>query len=208
MSRALDESLMRRAIAAARARLGTTSPKPTVGCVIARGDTVISEAATGQGGHPHAEEQALIQIGEGARAATVYITLEPCAQRSSGATSCSERLVAAGVARVVIAAENPEGLSAGRGLERLRAAGVPVETGFLAQEAAPLYRAFRHKLSSGRPLVEASDNGQGFDAAFVLQPGESPEAALSRYAAQGLVRLWVETDGPLAGRLQDLGLLA
>lgn len=208
MSRALDETLMRRAIAAARTRLGKTAPKPAVGCVIARGAEVLSEAATGEGGHPHAEEQALAQIGGVAAGAVVYITLEPCAQRSSGGVSCSERLVAAGVARVVIAAENPEGLSAGRGLARLRAAGIVVETGFLTGEAEPLYRAFRYRLETGHPLIEASADGEGFDAPLEVRPGETPSEAVARYGAEGFARLWVETGGPLASRLKELGLLA
>jgi diaminohydroxyphosphoribosylaminopyrimidine deaminase/5-amino-6-(5-phosphoribosylamino)uracil reductase len=208
VSRALDEQLMRRAIAAAQTRLGKTWPNPAVGCVIARGDTVLAEAVTGEGGHPHAEEQALAQIGEAARGATVYVTLEPCAQRSSGAMSCSERLVLAGVGRVVIAADNPEPLSAGRGLARLQAAGAPVELGFLAGEAEPLYRAFRHKLATGMPLVEASRTGEGFDARFEPEPDEAPHATLERYARAGFTRLWVETGGALASRLKDLGVLA
>ena len=208
MSRALDETLMRRALAAARTRLGQTWPNPAVGCVIARGDEVLVEAATEVGGRPHAEEQALMQAGEAARGATVYITLEPCAQRSSGATSCSDLLTHVGVARVVIAADNPEPLSAGRGLTRLKAAGVPVEVGFLAEEAEPLYRAFRHKLRTGLPLIEAAAEGDGFDGRFAPQAGESLEAALRRYAQAGYTRLWVENGAVLASRLKDLGLLA
>jgi diaminohydroxyphosphoribosylaminopyrimidine deaminase/5-amino-6-(5-phosphoribosylamino)uracil reductase len=208
VSRALDEALMRRAIAAARTRLGKTWPNPAVGCLIARGEAVLTEAATGEGGHPHAEEQALAKIGEAARDATVYITLEPCAQRSSGAMSCSERLERVGVGRVVIAADNPEPLSAGRGLTRLQAAGVPVELGFLAGEAEPLYRAFRHKLRTGLPLIEASGMSESFDGRFETQAGETPPEALQRYARAGYTRLWVEMGSPLASHLKDLGLLA
>jgi diaminohydroxyphosphoribosylaminopyrimidine deaminase/5-amino-6-(5-phosphoribosylamino)uracil reductase len=208
VSRAIDEILMRRALAAARTRLGQTWPNPAVGCVIARGEDVLAEAATAVGGRPHAEEQALMQAGEAARGATVYITLEPCAQRSSGATSCSDLLAHVGVARVVIAADNPEPLSAGRGLTRLQAAGTPVEIGFLAQEAEPLYRAFRHKLLTGLPMIEAAAQGGGFDGAFALEAGESPQAALRRYAKAGYTRLWVDNAAPLASRLKDLGLLA
>jgi diaminohydroxyphosphoribosylaminopyrimidine deaminase/5-amino-6-(5-phosphoribosylamino)uracil reductase len=203
-----DHRFMRRAIAAARAMLGKTWPNPSVGCVIARGDALLAEAATGAGGRPHAEEQALALLGPAARDATVYISLEPCGQRSSGAPSCSERLVAAGVGRVVIAAENPEQLSAGQGLERLRAAGVPVEFGYLAGEAEPLYRAFRHRIRTGLPLIEAAASGDGFDAPFVLGRGESAEAALRRLAGAGYARLWVERGGVLAAELKNLGFLA
>jgi diaminohydroxyphosphoribosylaminopyrimidine deaminase/5-amino-6-(5-phosphoribosylamino)uracil reductase len=119
VSRAQDEGLMRRAIAAAAARLGRTSPNPVVGCVIARDGGVLAEAVTADGGRPHAEEQALALLGEAARGAVAYITLEPCGERSNGAMSCSERLTEAGVARVLIAVDNPDPLSAGRGLARL-----------------------------------------------------------------------------------------
>jgi pyrimidine deaminase RibD-like protein len=130
---------MRRAIELAAARLGRTGENPSVGCVIVQDGAVIAEAATAQGGRPHAEEQALAVAGERARGAEAFVTLEPCGERSSGAASCSERLAAAGVSRVVFACDNPHALSAGRGPARLRAAGVALEGGFLQAEAAFLY---------------------------------------------------------------------
>ena len=208
MSRARDERLMRRAIAAARAMLGRTWPNPAVGCVIAKGDVVLAQAVTAPGGRPHAEEQALKLAGPRAKGATVYVSLEPCGERSSGVASCSERLAEAGVARVVIAADNPDPLSAGRGVERLRHAGVPVETGFLANEAEPLYRAFRHKLKTGLPLVEAATSGEGFDAALDPEPGESLEAALQRLGRAGYTRLWAPEGSDLALKLKSLGFLS
>ena len=199
---------MRRAIGAARIMLGRTWPNPAVGCVIARDGEVLAESATAPHGRPHAEEQALIAAGDAARGATVYVSLEPCGQRSSGAPSCAERLVAAGVKRVVIAADNPEHLSAGRGLERLKAGGVEVEVGYLADEAEPLYRAFRHRLRTGLPLVEAAASGEGFDGAFALESGETAQAALERLAGQGYARLWVPQGSGLASELKNLGILA
>lgn len=131
---------MRRAIALARTRLGLTEPNPAVGCVLVKDGVVIAEAATAQGGRPHAEEQALAAAGPAARGATAYVTLEPCGRRSSGALSCSERLVSAVVARVVIACDNPDPLSAGTGVRRLAAAAIPLTLGLLADEAqAALY---------------------------------------------------------------------
>jgi diaminohydroxyphosphoribosylaminopyrimidine deaminase/5-amino-6-(5-phosphoribosylamino)uracil reductase len=208
LSRDLDATHMRRAIGAAHAMLGHTWPNPAVGCVIAKDGEMLAESATAPHGRPHAEEQALIAAGEAARGATVYVSLEPCGQRSSGAPSCAERLVAAGVARVVIAADNPERLSAGRGLEQLKAGGVQVEVGYLAAEAEPLYRAFRHRLRTGLPLVEEAASGEGFDGAFALLPGEAPQAALTRLAAQGYARLWVAQGSPLALQLKNLGISA
>ena len=89
--------------------------------------TVIAEAATAEGGRPHAEEQALAIAGARARGATAYVSVEPCGERTSGAPSCAERLIAAGVARVVYALDNADARSAGRGPARLAAAGVTVE---------------------------------------------------------------------------------
>jgi pyrimidine deaminase RibD-like protein len=146
MDRAVDQRLMRRAIALARERLGQTGDNPAVGCVIARGETVLAEAATGLGGRPHAEEQALAIAGDEARGATAYVSLEPCAERSSGASSCSELLVQAGVARVVIAGDDPSAKASGQGEDRLRAAGIAVETGVLATEADTLYADYRRRL--------------------------------------------------------------
>jgi diaminohydroxyphosphoribosylaminopyrimidine deaminase/5-amino-6-(5-phosphoribosylamino)uracil reductase len=140
MTGADDIRWMRRAIALAQAQLGRTGQNPAVGCVLVKDGTVIAEAATADGGRPHAEEQALAAAGDAARGAVAYVTLEPCGERSSGEPSCSERLIAAGVAEVVVAfAGDPSAKASGRGLERLTAAGVPVRASVLADEAAPLY---------------------------------------------------------------------
>lgn len=207
MTAADDQTYMRRALDAARAMLGRTWPNPAVGCVVVKDGAVLAQIATAPGGRPHAEEQALTLAGEAARGATVYITLEPCGQRSNGVCSCSQRLAEAGVGRVVIAAENPEAMSAGRGLERLRAAGVPVELGFLAQEAEPLYRGFRHRLATGLPLVEAATSGEGFDGAFAARPDEDIESALRRMGREGYGRLWAPEGSPLALQLKNVGFL-
>ena len=121
----------------------TASPNPVVGCVIVRDGVVLGEAVTAPGGRPHAEEQALRTAGPAARGATAYVTLEPCGERSSGAASCSELLVAAGVARVVVAAADSSPLASGRGVLRLRNAGVATDLGLLSDEAAGLYVAYR-----------------------------------------------------------------
>ncbi|MGH6955384.1 MAG: bifunctional diaminohydroxyphosphoribosylaminopyrimidine deaminase/5-amino-6-(5-phosphoribosylamino)uracil reductase RibD [Caulobacteraceae bacterium] len=136
MSAADDERHMRRAIALAATRRGRTGDNPAVGCLLVKDGVTIAEAATSEGGRPHAEEQALATAGETARGADAFVTLEPCGERSNGSPSCSERLVAARVARVVFACPNPHALSAGKGPRRLRAAGVAVEEGLLADEAA------------------------------------------------------------------------
>ena len=145
-----DVDAMRLAIELARARLGLTGDNPAVGCVIVKDGAIVGQAATAEGGRPHAEEQALALAGEAARGAVAYVTLEPCGARSSGAASCAELLAAAGVARVVVAAADPSPLASGRGAERLGAAGVPLETGLLAGEAAPLYADYLSRLATKR----------------------------------------------------------
>lgn len=134
-----DADFMRRAIAVALPNLGLTAPNPVVGCVIVGDGQILAEAATAPGGRPHAEEQALETID--ARGATAYVTLEPCGARSAGTAPCSQRLVTAGVARVVYACEDPSPLASGQGYERLVAAGVIVTRGLLAAEAS---RALRY----------------------------------------------------------------
>jgi diaminohydroxyphosphoribosylaminopyrimidine deaminase/5-amino-6-(5-phosphoribosylamino)uracil reductase len=130
---------MRRAIELARAQLGRTGENPAVGCVVVKDGAVVAEAATAEGGRPHAEEQALAAAGAAARGSDVFVTMEPCGERSNGSASCSERLVAAGVSRVVFACDNSHGLSAGRGPARLQGAAVALQGGFLQGEAAFLY---------------------------------------------------------------------
>jgi diaminohydroxyphosphoribosylaminopyrimidine deaminase / 5-amino-6-(5-phosphoribosylamino)uracil reductase len=131
-----DASHMRRAIELARKQHGRTADNPAVGCVIVKDGRIISEAATADGGRPHAEEQALDHAGAGAAGVEAFVTLEPCGERSGGGASCAERLAAAGVRRVIYACDNPHPLSAGLGPARLRRFGVIVEAGLLAKDAA------------------------------------------------------------------------
>lgn len=143
MTSEADRLHMRQAIALARGHVGLTGDNPSVGCVLVKDGAVIGQGVTAAGGRPHAEEQALDQAGENAQGAVAYVTLEPCGARSSGAASCSERLLAAGVAEVVIACEDASPYASGQGAERLAAGGVPVRLGVLADEAASLYADYR-----------------------------------------------------------------
>lgn len=138
-----DLTAMRRAIALAKTRVGETADNPAVGCVILNDGQVVGEGVTGVGGRPHAEEIALDQAGPRASGGVAYVTLEPCAQRSAGGISCSERLVMAGIARVLVACEDPSTFAGGHGAARLNAAGVDLQLGVLAEEAAGLYAAYR-----------------------------------------------------------------
>ena len=137
-----DEDYMRRAITLAQTRVGATGSNPAVGCVIVRDGVIVGEGVTGEGGTPHGEEVALGEAGVNARGATVFITLEPCAQRSAGGLSCSERLVAAGVARVLFAHADMSVFADGRGAQRLIDVGIVTHQGLLGEAAAGLYRAY------------------------------------------------------------------
>lgn len=133
---------MRAALERAAVLKGRTGVNPTVGCVIVKEGVVIATGATGEGGRPHAEEVACDAAGAAAKGATAYVTLEPCAQRSTGAASCTDRLIAAGVSRVVIAVGDPHPFADGAGVARLLAAEIDVEIGVCAVEAAALNADF------------------------------------------------------------------
>lgn len=134
---------MRRALELAKLQAGRTDPNPSVGCVILdRDGHRVGEAATGDGGRPHAEELALSRMPVGAAAGgTAYVTLEPCRERSTGAPSCSQRLIEAGVSKVIIATRDPHPLGSG-GIEALRESGIPVELGPLREQADEFYQDF------------------------------------------------------------------
>lgn len=135
MSKRRDRRMMGRALALADLNRGLTGPNPSVGCVVTdRAGRVLGEAVTGVGGRPHAEEQVLDALGDAAKGGTAYVTLEPCSQRSSGAPSCSERFVSAGIARVVVAIRDPHPQGSG-GIKRMREAGIDVFLGLKSDQA-------------------------------------------------------------------------
>lgn len=143
---------MARALKLARRGLYSTDPNPTVGCVVVADGQIVGEGWTAPVGGPHAERAALEAAGERARGATVYVTLEPCSH--VGRTGpCADALVAAGVARVVCAARDPNPLVGGAGIERLRRAGIAVETGLLAAQAQDLNRGHVSRMTRRRPWV-------------------------------------------------------
>jgi diaminohydroxyphosphoribosylaminopyrimidine deaminase/5-amino-6-(5-phosphoribosylamino)uracil reductase len=197
---------MAQAIALAMGRMGETWPNPAVGCVIVKDGRVLSEAATAPGGRPHAEEQAVPAAGPGVAGSTAYVTLEPCGARSSGRQSCAHYLAEAGVARVVVACLDPSPFASGRGTERLRQAGLTVETGLMCDEGKVLCEGFLHRLETGRPLVRISEDGQGFDARFVASPRADLVTELNRLGEAGYTPLWTGP-GELADALAAQGLL-
>lgn len=201
-----DERFMARAIELARAQLGKTAPNPSVGCVIVREGVIVGEGATGKGGRPHAEEVALKAAGDKAQDATAYVSLEPCNARSSGALSCSQLMIAAGIERVVIACEDPHPLGA-HGVSRLGAAGVEVMLGVLRSEAEAINCGFFKLTASGRPWLAIDADPSTYDGEFDLKREESYEAALDRLGKQGLTRIFVRPGTPLAAQLKARGLV-
>lgn len=142
MSKRRDRRMMGRAFQLARLNQGLTGKNPSVGCILVDpAGHIVGAGVTGTGGRPHAEEIALQEAAGKAKASTAYVTLEPCRERSSGAASCSRKLVDAGIARVVVAIEDPHP-TARDGLVILREAGVRVETGLGKHAAARLYGWF------------------------------------------------------------------
>lgn len=148
-----DREPMRRAIALARSALGTTSPNPAVGAVVARDGVIIGEGYTLPPGQRHAEIGALSQAGAGARGATLYATLEPCCHYGR-TPPCVEAIVAAGVGRVIYAVTDPNPRVSGGGAAALREAGIAVERQ-PNPDAGVLYEAFAKHVTTGLPYVVA-----------------------------------------------------
>ncbi|MGH7115700.1 MAG: bifunctional diaminohydroxyphosphoribosylaminopyrimidine deaminase/5-amino-6-(5-phosphoribosylamino)uracil reductase RibD, partial [Stellaceae bacterium] len=143
---------MRTALALARRGLGAVWPNPAVGCVIISQGRVVGRGWTQPGGRPHAETEALRRAGGAARDATAYVSLEPCCHWGR-TPPCADALIKAGVRRVVIALEDPDPRVAGNGIARLRAAGLAVEIGPGAEDAAEINAGFLTRQRLGRPLV-------------------------------------------------------
>lgn len=162
---------MHRALALAAQGLFTTRPNPRVGCVLVREGAVVGEGWHQRAGEPHAEVHALRAAGPRARGSTAYVTLEPCAH--FGRTPpCADALIGAGVARVVVATADPFVQVAGRGLEKLRAAGIVVERGTCGGEARALNAGFFSKIERGRPWVRVK-LAQSLDGRSALADGRS-----------------------------------
>ncbi|WP_299351438.1 bifunctional diaminohydroxyphosphoribosylaminopyrimidine deaminase/5-amino-6-(5-phosphoribosylamino)uracil reductase RibD [uncultured Shimia sp.] len=150
---------------------GNTWPNPAVGCVIVQGGQIVGRGWTQPGGRPHAETEALAQAGDAARGATAYVTLEPCAHHGQ-TPPCAEALIAAGVARVVVAVEDSDSRVARQGLEMLRAAGIAVTMGVMADEAAQDLQGFFLRTDLGRPFLTLK-LAESLDGRIATATGES-----------------------------------
>lgn len=161
---AFDAQMMDIALRMAERGLGQTAPNPSVGAVIADPLTgeVIARATTARGGRPHAETQAIARAGSRAKGATIYVTLEPCSHYGHTGP-CSDAIIASGLKRVVVSTEDPDPRVAGRGLDRLRAAGIDVVRGVGANAARWITRGHIVRITERRPLVtlKLALNGQG-----------------------------------------------
>ncbi len=152
MSAETDARFMRTALLLGERGLGRCWPNPSVGCVIVADGRIVGRGWTGPGGRPHAETEALRRAGPAARGATAYVTLEPCAHHGR-TPPCSEALIAAGIARVVIACRDPDPRVDGRGITALREAGVDVALGCLEEEARFQHAGLYLRILERRPLV-------------------------------------------------------
>ncbi len=202
---ARDEHFMARALVLARR--GRPHPNPFVGALVVRGGRIVGEGYHRRRGEPHAEVVALARAGRRARGATLYVTLEPC-DHVGLTPPCSAAILAAGVRRVVVAGRDRDPRARGRGLRRMRRAGVEVAVGVLARAAAALNEAYEHFQLTGRPLVELK-LAVSLDGRLALAGGEAQwisELAARREAH----RLRAKADAVLVGagtvRQDDPGL--
>ena len=147
-----DNRFMDMALALARRGLGQTWPNPSVGCVLVRYGRVVGQGWTQPGGRPHAEAVALEQAGPDAQGATAYVTLEPCSHHGQ-TPPCADALIAAGIVRAVVALRDPDPRVDGKGVNRLRSAGVHVSEGVRAMSAREVNAGFLSRIAGGRPLV-------------------------------------------------------
>ena len=172
MSAAEHEVIMRRALDLAKSVWGTTHPNPMVGALVVEDGHVVAEGATAPDGGPHAERLALLARGKPPRpGATLYVTMEPCC--THGRTgACTDAIIASGIKRVVVGATDPNPAHAGKGVDVLRAAGIEVVSGVLANECTDLNLIFNHWITTGGPLL-AAKAASTLDGKIACRTGES-----------------------------------
>lgn len=174
---------MNAALTLARRGLGRVWPNPAVGCIlVSAGGEVLGRGWTQPSGRPHAETEALRRAGDAARGATAYVTLEPCSHRGNTGP-CADALVAAGIARAVIAVEDPDPRVSGRGIERLKSAGIDTRVGVCRHDAERLNAGFLKCVTAGRPLVTLK-------IASTLDGRIATHARESKWITGPLARAW------------------
>ncbi len=176
---------MAHALTLAARGLGNTWPNPAVGCVIVKDGRIVGRGWTQPGGRPHAETVALAQAGDAARGAAAYVTLEPCTHHGR-TPPCADALIAAGIARAVIALGDPDPRVNGSGIDRLRRAGISVTTGVMEPAARRLQTGFLIRQAHGRPMVTLK-LATSLDGRIATATGESrwitgPEARRAVHA--------------------------
>ena len=183
---AADAAFMAAALSLAARNLGDTWPNPSVGCVIVNNGLIVGRGWTQSGGRPHAETEALKRAGASAKGATAYVTLEPCSHHGK-TPPCADALIAAGIARVVVATGDPDLRVCGQGIAKLKAAGILVEQGLCKAEADRLNAGFFLRVTQNRPLFTLK-TATSLDGRIALGNGDSKwiTGPVARQAVQAL----------------------
>jgi len=192
----IDRRFMQLALALGRRGLGQTWPNPAVGAVVVKDGVIVGRGWTQPGGRPHAEPEALRRAGAAARGATLYVTLEPCSHVGRS-PPCADAVIAAGISRVVTAIEDPNPLVAGQGHEKLRAAGIAVDVGLCANEAAHDHAGHFRRVRDKRPhvILKLAVSADGKIAAA----GHKPVAITGEAARTRVHLLRAQCDAILVG---------
>ena len=179
-----DADWMAVAIALSRRGRPAAAPNPNVGCLIVKDGRVVARGWTQPGGRPHAEAMALAAAGAAVRGSTAYVSLEPCAHASPRGPACSDALIAAGVARVVIAAQDPDPRTDGKGIERLQDAGIEVVFNVLPADARAAMAPWWTRQALGRPFVTLK-LATSLDGRIAMADGSSRWITGARARAHG-----------------------
>jgi diaminohydroxyphosphoribosylaminopyrimidine deaminase / 5-amino-6-(5-phosphoribosylamino)uracil reductase len=193
-----DYRWMAAAIALASRGRRLSTPNPNVACLLVAGDRMIARGWTQPGGRPHAEAMALAAAGPSARGATAYVTLEPCAHRSDRGGACADALIAAGVARVVVATNDPDRRTDGSGIARLRDAGIAVSGNVLANEARAAMAGWWSRTTRARAHVTLK-LATSLDGCIAMADGSSRWITGDRARAHAHL-LRARSDAILVGR--------
>ena len=191
-----DVQYMQLALDLAKSALGKTNPNPLVGAVIVKDDMIVGTGLHRKAGEPHAEVHAFQMAGDHAKGATLYVTLEPCSHFGK-TPPCANLVKDSGVARVVVAMEDPNPAVAGRGIKLLRDAGIEVEVGVLKEEAYRLNERFIHNMLTNRPFV-VSKTAMTLDGKIATVTGHS-QWITSEEARENVHHLRDQMDGILVG---------